>query len=761
MVWQGSPYSISYIILISLLSIGFLKSLFARLFKKRDWIIILLLILFCCIFWLAANFLSQGFIESTLKYNLYKSHYIISYFIPLLWFIFVLIYTGQKKFIKLKYIMPLSIIPFLTMILTVTNQYHFLIMRSVDFDYYKGYYLIKNIYFGYWENFVSLPYGFLLIIASSILLIKNSFKVSNNFKWQPITFLFIILIPVAVSILTIFNLLPLNNFEIIPAAFGISIIIIIFILVYSEAGGIVPLARERIIESLTEGIIIVDCSNIVVDFNKRAGKIFHDNPRIEGDNIFSLMGEETDKNLGDIKEISILVNGKTKIFKLSSTEILNSKKQKTGTAIIFHDVTNYTRQKNELIDLVKKQKTLNYLALSLSHIKEDIRDIYRSAYSQINNSIAFDALIISSFNKDKGLITAEFAVFDNKEMDISVFPPLALAEKGRGAQSSVIRSGEPLLLSDYEKIKNISKKLYIVENNGEIVNGKNAKENEESTKTAIYAPMKLQDEVVGIIQIQSKIEGIYLKSDIDFICSVANILAMAFSNSRLYESVKEELSQRQKSEKRLEKAKKDLTVSYSKIKDSLYETIKSLAALTELRDPYTAGHQENVAVIAVKIANILNLDEEKIEAIRVSSLLHDIGKINIPASILSKPGKLSSIEFEMLKSHSKTGYDILKNIKFPWPIAEIVLQHHERENGSGYPLGLKSENILIEAKVIGLSDVIEAMSSHRPYRPAHTMEETLSEIKDNSSKLYWEKAVLAAVELFEKDGFILERKKTL
>ncbi len=193
--------------------------------------------------------------------------------------------------------------------------------------------------------------------------------------------------------------------------------------------------------------------------------------------------------------------------------------------------------------------------------------------------------------------------------------------------------------------------------------------------------------------------------------------------------------------------------SYTKLQKTFDDTIKTLASILETRDPYTSGHQKRVSQLAIGISEEIGLTKEKIEAIKTAALLHDIGKINIPASILARPGKISDIEYEMIKTHSQLGYDILKNIEFPWPVADFILQHHEKEDGSGYPNGLKGKDISVEAKILLVADVIEAMSSHRPYRPALGMDKALMEIKKNKGKLYDPKVVDACIELFKNKDF--------
>jgi putative two-component system response regulator len=197
----------------------------------------------------------------------------------------------------------------------------------------------------------------------------------------------------------------------------------------------------------------------------------------------------------------------------------------------------------------------------------------------------------------------------------------------------------------------------------------------------------------------------------------------------------------------------ELRVSEKKLRSSLFESITALAAIVEMRDPYTAGHQRRVAQLAVAIAKELQLTDEQVEGINLAGVVHDVGKIRVPAEILSKPGRLTALEFSLIKEHSQNGYEILKTIDFPWPIAQIVLQHHERLDGSGYPQGLKAEQILIEAMIVTVSDVVESMTSHRPYRPGLGIDAALEEIELNKGKLFDPKVVDACTRLFREQNF--------
>ena len=184
-------------------------------------------------------------------------------------------------------------------------------------------------------------------------------------------------------------------------------------------------------------------------------------------------------------------------------------------------------------------------------------------------------------------------------------------------------------------------------------------------------------------------------------------------------------------------------------------TVEVATTLGAMRDPYTAGHERRVAGIAVAIGTELGFDEHRQEGLRVAGFLHDIGTISVPAEILSKPGKLSPIEFKLIQGHAEAGYEVLKNVKLPWPVAEVALQHHERADGSGYPQGLKGDAILFDARILALADVVEAMASHRPHRAALGIEAALAEIERGRGSAYDPVVADACLKLFREKGYAL------
>lgn len=264
-------------------------------------------------------------------------------------------------------------------------------------------------------------------------------------------------------------------------------------------------------------------------------------------------------------------------------------------------------------------------------------------------------------------------------------------------------------------------------------------------KAVIALPLKTdENRIWGALTIYSEKEDVFDDEEVKLLTEMAGDLAYGINSLRV------------RQEKNL--VAKELESSLSKMHRVLLQTVDSLANVLEERDPYTAGHQVRVAKLAKEIAKRMNLSADQIEGITVAATLHDIGKVVIPGEILTKPGEISEIENMLIKEHSKAGYDIIKDIEFPWPIAQAVLQHHEKIDGSGYPQGLTGDKMLLEAKILAVADVVEAMTSHRPYRTALGLDRALEEITRNKGILYDPIVVDTCLEIFNEDRLFLENE---
>lgn len=251
--------------------------------------------------------------------------------------------------------------------------------------------------------------------------------------------------------------------------------------------------------------------------------------------------------------------------------------------------------------------------------------------------------------------------------------------------------------------------------------------------------LNAQDELFGVMNIYSSEADVFANDEVNILTQMVQDLSVGISSLRNYLA---KLS-----------ATETLERNLAQIKRIMYQTVSSLSKVLEFRDPYTAGHQRNVTNLAVSIARIMGLSEDQIDEIFIAASLHDIGKISVPTEILSKPGKISAIELGIIQNHSQIGYEMVREIEFPWPIADIILQHHEKYDGSGYPNGLKGEEILLPARIIGLADVIEAMASDRPYRPSLGINAALAEILAQKGIYFDPRVVDACFELFSDIDF--------
>lgn len=259
--------------------------------------------------------------------------------------------------------------------------------------------------------------------------------------------------------------------------------------------------------------------------------------------------------------------------------------------------------------------------------------------------------------------------------------------------------------------------------------------------SSVAFPLMQEDKTFGAVNIFSSDPKGFGKEELVLLSALAEDLSYGISAIRTREKKKTVEEKLKESQERLQR--------------TIEVTIQALSTTIEMRDPYTAGHQRRVAALAVAIAQEMELAKEKVENISIAGVIHDIGKIYIPVEILTRPGKLSEYEINIIKAHPQYGHDIMAETEIPEPVAEIVHQHHERVNGSGYPEGRKDEHILLESKILSVADVVEAMSSHRPYRPALGIDTALDEIKNHRGFYYDPEVSDACIRLFEKKGYEL------
>lgn len=312
----------------------------------------------------------------------------------------------------------------------------------------------------------------------------------------------------------------------------------------------------------------------------------------------------------------------------------------------------------------------------------------------------------------------------DKEHLTSVRFALDESEYGVGPMGRAIRSGRPSIVPD------IARTVQDGSWEAEALEGDYA--------CNVILPLTHGGDVIGALSALSYRVSAFEDFDVKFLMEVAGDIALGVKSLRL---------------------EKELTESLASVRESLNKTVEAIALLGEMRDPYTSGHQQRVAQLACAIAEKLGLPEWQTDGIHVAALLHDIGKIAVPVDILNKVGEISDNEFGIIKTHPTLAYEVLRGIEFPWPVAKAVFQHHERLDGGGYPEGVSGEDLILEARILGVADATEAMASHRPYRPAMGIDKALLQILRGRGTQYDPAVVDACLKLFQDKEFEFGEKR--
>jgi HD-GYP domain-containing protein (c-di-GMP phosphodiesterase class II) len=255
---------------------------------------------------------------------------------------------------------------------------------------------------------------------------------------------------------------------------------------------------------------------------------------------------------------------------------------------------------------------------------------------------------------------------------------------------------------------------------------------ESEINSILLLPIFYTDKVFGVIGLFSQLPAAMQERELSLLDELSSDLAYGVQSQR---------------------TKMAHEQSVLRLNRAMMHTVEAVSIALEKRDPYTAGHQNRVASLSVAIAQEMGFSDDRVEGIRLGSMVHDIGKISVPAEILNRPGRLTKDEFGVIKAHPEAGYDILKGVDFPWPITQMIIQHHERLDGSGYPDGLKGDEISEEARILAVADVVEAITSHRPYRPSLGLEIAMEEIERGRGSIYDADVVDACLRLFREKDF--------
>ena len=305
--------------------------------------------------------------------------------------------------------------------------------------------------------------------------------------------------------------------------------------------------------------------------------------------------------------------------------------------------------------------------------------------------------------------------------------------QGAGVTGKVLQTGKPMAVNNYQSWE-----------------GRDPDPRWKPIQAISAFPLIFKEQVMGEIGfVHTEAGKTFENHDMVVLTHFAALANTALTNAKLSALAQQAQDERRRIEEQLRK-------SNDQLQEIFIAMINALASAVEMKDPYTAAHQRWVTQLACAIAEEMDLAGEQVEGLRMAGLIHDIGKMDVPTEFLIKPGLLSEIEYEAIKVHPQSGYDIVRQIVFPWPVAQIILQHHERMDGSGYPQGISGAEILLEARILAVADVVEAMASHRPYREEHGLELAIEEITRNRGVLYDPQVVDACLRILNGKGFTFE-----
>ncbi len=404
---------------------------------------------------------------------------------------------------------------------------------------------------------------------------------------------------------------------------------------------------------------------------------------------------------GELKEVSI----KGSIIKLDNKKLLSG---------VFRDITERKRALQELEHRFGFEKIIYDVSREFAAVREEgINKALNGVLNIIGSFVRVDRCYVYTFKDD---IICKLNEWHVHNILSSVEVKQEVNIKDWEWFQGVLEEGKAKHIYDVEKLpKSASAEKEFLRN--------------DNIKSLLIVPITQNNQTIGFIGFDSVfLNKNWRQADIDLLQITAEIISQAFSRKQA-----------------LLKEKEDAKI----LKKALMDVVVTLGLTSEKRDPYTAGHQERVSMLAELIAKEVGLDEKCVEGVKLGALIHDLGKYNIPSEILNRPGRLTALEFDLIKEHPKDGYDILKDVVFPWPIAKMVLQHHERMDGSGYPDGLKGDKIILEARILAVADVVEAICSSRPYRPALKFDVAVQEITKNNGESYDGKIVDACMRLIK------------
>ncbi|MCX6001174.1 MAG: PAS domain S-box protein [Chloroflexi bacterium] len=728
-----------------------------------------------------------------------------------LWLFYIWHYLGPRNWLTWRTCIMFGIMPLIAILALAANNAFGFMWTGVGLDSQNPYLPLEPTYsLIYWA---CMFYFAVLTLAGSFLIIWNIIRRRYGYRRESIYLLIAAVLPLITAFIEVTGLLSFLKLPVglTPWAACIGAIILIFNLPQFHLDQVIPVARDVIFERIGDCILVLDMQNRVLDLNPAAEQLtgyrIEDASGLSIERIWPYQSAQMVPFNKMAKEGETLVlerDGKQRSYDLHISPLTDAGGGTTSKVVLLTDITE--RKKAE--ESLRREHIMLSRTEGITHIGSWEWDI-------ATDTVTWSDELFSIFQRDpyKGAPSfaehpafyhpddmarlqqaVETAVADGTSYELElrairkdgmtrICTARGVAEMGpagrpvrlagslqditeRKQAEEYLRNSESQyhLLADHMtdtiRLMDMNLKTTYLSPSAAKQRGFTHQEmlelpmEKQLTPESLKLAMGILSKEISRVEADAGYNPVHTL-DLEYCCKDGTTVWAESKFSVIRDSSGEPISilveARDITERKL--AEENLVKSYESVKKTLNDAINTMVKIVEMRDPYTAGHQHKVAQLAAAIAGEMKLEDTRIDQLRTAAVVHDVGKMYIPSDILSRPGRLSEIEFNLIKTHAQSGYDIVRGMDFPGNIAKAVLQHHERLDGSGYPNGLKSEDTLLEAKILAVADVIEAMCSHRPYRPALGRDKALEEISKNKGKLYDPDVVAACQRLFTEKGF--------
>jgi len=757
---------------------------------------VLALLLFACALDSGAFGLEFATTSLTTKVAFEKLLTVSAATIPTLWFVFALQYTGRSRYLTRTVIALLAVVPVMTVLVAASNEAHHLFWRDVSLAPGDAY-LAAELVFGpaYWAH---IAYSNVLLAAGTVLLLQLFWRSWSLYRGQAILLLVAVSIPWLAQSMYLGGSSLVLGVDLVSVAFCFAALLLAVGFGRLRASDVLSVSRAAVLDSLVDAVTVLDPDANVL-YSNPAGAAFLKRlgPEAIPEALAKVWPQAFDartREPGRLAERATIswTDAAASVFDLSVSPVVDRSGQAVAKLLVVRDVTERRRAETALREsearfraIFEENRAIKLLvdpsSGAIVEANSAAADFYGYSREQLLamnvsdiNVLPADALFDAlSYAATEQLANFAFrhrlANGDVRDVEVSSGP---IEERGRKllfaivqdvtAQKQATRALQhsAALLSRGESLAHLgswewdlASDTYTVSEEWQRLHGLAGErfsneeilltcheDDREAMKAALARaaagePCRIDHRIVRPATHEVRHLTTYGDPVFDAEGHLQTLIGASLDVTHRVRA-DEVLHER---EERLRRA--------------LADTVAALGATVAMRDPYTASHERRVSELACKIAERLNWSVEAIERLRIAALVHDVGKIAVPAEILSKPSRLTEMELELIKAHSAAAYEILASIDFGGPVAEIVLQHHERLDGSGYPQGLSGDGILPGARLLAVADVVEAMITHRPYRAALPLEEAMAEIEDGAGSRYDAAACETVVRLFREEGF--------